>query len=113
MNAADARSVLATAPGAAPAAPWRWRIAQALALLAAGALLALVIAYWGWRWFGPMPPVLAPAPSPAPVAETIIAAAPFGRAAARNPSASAGTSSATAAFPADARLLGVFAGDEW
>jgi hypothetical protein len=110
VNAADARIIAVTASGTAPATPWRWRIAQAVALLAAGALLALVIAFWGWRWFGPVSPIPASAPPPGPVAETIIAAAPFGRAAARNPSASAGTSSATAAFPADARLLGVFAG---
>jgi hypothetical protein len=92
--------------------PWPWRIAQALAMLGAGALLALVIAWWGWRWFGPQPPAAASAPPAGPVAETIIAAAPFGRAAART-SASAGASSvAASAYPADARLLGVFAGKE-
>ena len=88
VTAASARNLPATGFEPAPATPWRWRIAQALALLAAGALLALVVAYWGWRWFGPQPPVPAPAPSAGPVAETIIAAAPFGRAAARNASPS-------------------------
>jgi hypothetical protein len=111
VNAADARiNAVMTPPGTAPAAPWRWRIAQAVVLLAAGAMLAFVIAYWGWRWFGPVSPVPASAPPAGLAAETIIAAAPFGRAAARNPSASAGASSATAAFPAETRLLGVFAG---
>ena len=110
VTVASARNLPATGFEPAAPTPWRWRLAQVLALLAAGALLALVVAHWGWRWFGPQPPVPAPAPSAAPVAESIIAAAPFGRAAARNASPSGATSSATAAFPADARLLGVFAG---
>ncbi len=80
-------------------------------MLAAGALLALVVAYWGWRWFGPPPPAAVSVPPAGPAAETLIAAAPFGRAAVRNAAGSAGAASATAtSFPADARLLGVFAG---
>jgi hypothetical protein len=109
VNAAAVRSPPATAFGPSPPAPWPWRIAQALAMLAAGALLALVLAYWGWRWFGPPPPTLASATAAGPVAETIIAAAPFGRVATRNASPSTGGSAT--AFPADARLLGVFAGN--
>jgi len=89
--------------------PWPWRVGALLATLAAGAVLALVVAYWGWRWFGPKAPPSPPAPAPAATAEAIIAAAPFGRPPAAAPGAKI-NSVAGATLPADARLLGVFAG---
>jgi hypothetical protein len=103
-----------TNPSASAArAPWPWRAAAVLATLAAGAVLALTLAYWGWQWFGPATrPPAAAAPSGS-TTDAIIAAAPFGRAAPTNarPTA-AGAPARSDAWPADARLLGVFAGPD-
>jgi hypothetical protein len=114
MSAAAMRIRAAAASVRAAGMSWPWRIVVALATLAAGALLALVVAYWGWRWLGPSPPPpVATAPG-GPSAEAIIAAAPFGRAGpGTGPAAPAGASApAGSALPADARLLGVFAGSD-
>ena len=105
--------VRVAAPGVGALA-WPWRAASLLATLLGAALLALVIAHWGWRWFGPGDTSVAPGASATPSSDTIIAAAPFGRA--LQPEATAAV--ATAAAPrggglaADAKLLGVFAGTD-
>ncbi len=104
-------SVSAVADGSSAPTPWTWRVPAVLAALAAGALLALAIANWGWRWFGPSPPPRAPAAT-GPVAEAIVAAAPFGRAAEPSVRPAAGASPAASSLPADLRLLGVFAGSD-
>lgn len=97
---------------AAPArAPWQWRVAAVLATCAAGGLLALVVAWWGWRWLGPSPAPAVAAPAAAGF-EAIVAAAPFGRAPVVKSSSARAGAPATSALPADARLLGVFAGSD-
>ena len=98
----------------AGALPWTWRAASLFATLLAGALLALVAAHWGWRWFGPGDKAPAAAVAAASPIDPIIAAAPFGRA--PPPVAAPGSSAAAAprsgGLPADAKLLGVFAGKD-
>ena len=96
--------------GLAPGRPgWAWRAAAVLAALGAGALLAVVVAWWGWRWFGPAPASVAPHAATPASTEAIVAAAPFGRAPVPTaaPAAQGG-----GGLPADARLLGVFAGQD-
>lgn len=91
--------------------PWPWRVAVVLAILVGGALLAAALAYWGWRWFSPSVPPAPPAATSTSI-DRLIAAAPFGRAEAPPPSAPTGPAPAgpPPGLPADARLLGVFAG---
>jgi hypothetical protein len=98
--------------GAGPRPPWPWRAAAALAALVAGAVLAWVIAYWGWQWFGPQPAPPATAAPSGSTADAIIAAAPFGRAPDETSAPTAAYAPAASTWPADARLLGVFAGSD-
>ena len=97
--------------GPAPGRPgWAWRAAAALAALGAGALLAAIVAWWGWRWFGPAPAKVAPNAAAPTSIEAIVAAAPFGRAPAPTAAPAGNVPQGGGGLPADARLLGVFAG---
>ncbi len=85
--------------------PWGWRIASWVATAAGVLLLGYAIAWWGWRWLGPAPAPPAVATMAERWAPAIVATPLFGRAG--TPAAQdVGT---VAAFPGDARLLGVFA----
>ena len=109
MNTVASRLAAVHSSTASTRAPWPWRTAAALATLAAGALFAFTIAFWGWRWFGPAPAALTADKVAEPWAPAIVAAAPFGHGATTSQAGTSTPMSGTG-LPADARLLGIFAG---